>query len=42
VVNVDHIDSIVREETGAMTVRLRNGQGSLPVSKPHQSQFRGM
>jgi DNA-binding LytR/AlgR family response regulator len=42
VVNVDHIDSIVRDETGAMTVRLRNGQGELPVSKPHQSQFRGM
>jgi DNA-binding LytR/AlgR family response regulator len=42
VVNVDHIDSIVREETGAMTVRLKSGQGELPVSKPHQSQFRGM
>jgi DNA-binding LytR/AlgR family response regulator len=42
IVNVDHIDSIVRGETGAMTVRLRNGQGELPVSKPHQSQFRGM
>lgn len=42
VVNVDHIDSIVRDETGAMTVRLRHGQGELPVSKPHQSQFRGM
>jgi DNA-binding LytR/AlgR family response regulator len=42
VVNVDHIDSIVRDDTGAMTVRLRNGQGELPVSKPHQSQFRGM
>ena len=42
VVNVDHIDSIVRDDAGAMTVRLRNGQGELPVSKPHQSQFRGM
>lgn len=42
VVNVDHIDSIVRDTTGAMTVRLRNGMGELPVSKPHQSQFRGM
>ena len=41
VVNVDHIDSIVRDDAGAMTVRLRNGQGELPVSKPHQSQFRG-
>jgi DNA-binding LytR/AlgR family response regulator len=42
VVNVDHIDSIVRDDAGAMTVRLRYGQGELPVSKPHQSQFRGM
>lgn len=42
VVNVDHIDSIVRDEAGAMTVRLRNRQGELPVSKPHQVQFRGM
>jgi DNA-binding LytR/AlgR family response regulator len=42
VVNVDHIDSIVRDEAGAMTVRLRGAQGELPVSKPHQSQFRGM
>jgi DNA-binding LytR/AlgR family response regulator len=42
IVNVDHIESIVRDDTGAMTVRLRNGQGNLPVSKPHQSQFRGM
>jgi DNA-binding LytR/AlgR family response regulator len=42
IVNVDHIDSIVRDDTGAMTVRLRKGQGELPVSKPHQSQFRGM
>jgi DNA-binding LytR/AlgR family response regulator len=42
IVNVDHIDSIVRDDAGAMTVRLRNGQGELPVSKPHQSQFRGM
>jgi DNA-binding LytR/AlgR family response regulator len=42
IVNIDHVDSIVRDETGAMTVRLRNGQGELPVSKPHQSQFRGM
>jgi DNA-binding LytR/AlgR family response regulator len=42
VVNVDHIDAIVRDDLGAMTVRLRNGQGELPVSKPHQAQFRGM
>jgi DNA-binding LytR/AlgR family response regulator len=42
IVNVDHIDSIVRSDTGAMTVRLKHGQGELPVSKPHQSQFRGM
>jgi DNA-binding LytR/AlgR family response regulator len=42
IVNVDHIDSIVRDDTGAMTARLRNGLGELPVSKPHQSQFRGM
>jgi DNA-binding LytR/AlgR family response regulator len=42
VVNVDHIDTIVRDDLGAMTVHLRNGQGKLPVSKPHQGQFRGM
>lgn len=42
VVNVDQIDRIVREESGALTVHLKNGQGALPVSKPHQAQFRGM
>jgi DNA-binding LytR/AlgR family response regulator len=42
VVNIDHIDSIVRDDTGAMTVRLRNARGELPVSRSHQSQFRGM
>lgn len=42
IVNVDHVDSVVRDETGAMTVRLRNNRAVLPVSKAHQAQFRGM
>lgn len=42
IVNVDHVDSVVRDETGAMTVRLRNDRAVLPVSKAHQAQFRGM
>jgi DNA-binding LytR/AlgR family response regulator len=42
VVSVEHIDSVIREEGGAMTVRLRNGRAELPVSKAHQGLFRGM
>jgi DNA-binding LytR/AlgR family response regulator len=42
VVNVEHIDSVVRDEEKGMVVRLRNGAGELPVSKAHHGQFRGM
>jgi DNA-binding LytR/AlgR family response regulator len=42
VVNIDFVDSITRDELGGMTVHLRDGRGDLPVSKAHQSQFRGM
>lgn len=42
VVNIDYIESITRDESGGMTVHLRDGRGDLPVSKAHQSQFRGM
>lgn len=42
VVNVEHIDTVVRMEGGEMIVRLRNGKADLPVSKSHQGRFRGM
>jgi DNA-binding LytR/AlgR family response regulator len=42
VVSVEHIDSVIRDEAGGMTVRLRDGRARLPVSKSHQHQFRGM
>ena len=42
VVNVDHIDRVVRDEDGQMNVHLRGGRGVLPVSRAHQGQFRGM
>ena len=42
VVNVEHIDSVVRDEEKGMVVRLRNGAGELAVSKSHQGRFRGM
>lgn len=42
VVNIEQIDSVVRDEDGSMLVRLRGGLGELPVSKSHQHQFRGM
>jgi DNA-binding LytR/AlgR family response regulator len=42
IVNVDHIDRVVREEGGQMWVHLRDGRGSFPVSKAHQVRFRGM
>jgi DNA-binding LytR/AlgR family response regulator len=42
IVNVEHIDRVVREEGGQMWVHLRNGRGSFAVSKAHQAQFRGM
>jgi DNA-binding LytR/AlgR family response regulator len=42
VVNIEYIDSVVRESAVGMIVRLRAGRAELPVSKGHQSQFRGM
>jgi DNA-binding LytR/AlgR family response regulator len=42
VVNVHHIDAVVREETGEMIVCMRGGRGELPVSKSHQVRFKGM
>jgi DNA-binding LytR/AlgR family response regulator len=42
VVNVTHIDAVTRDADGAMVVRLRDGLAELPVSKSHQSLFRGM
>jgi DNA-binding LytR/AlgR family response regulator len=42
VVNVEHIDSVVRDDDKGMVVRLRDGAGELLVSKSHQGRFRGM
>jgi DNA-binding LytR/AlgR family response regulator len=42
VINIDHVDSVVRDASGGMTVRLRGGRAELPVSKAHQLRFRGM
>lgn len=42
VVNIEHIDSVVRDEEKGMVVRLRNGVGELAVSKAHHGLFRGM
>jgi DNA-binding LytR/AlgR family response regulator len=42
VVNIEHIDSVVRDDERGMIVRLRGGAGELPVSKAHHGQFRGM
>ena len=42
VVNIEHVDSVVRDDGGGMTVRLRHGKAELPVSKAHQGRFRGM
>jgi DNA-binding LytR/AlgR family response regulator len=42
VVNVEHVDSVVRDDDRGMIVRLRNGGVELPVSKAHHGQFRGM
>ena len=41
VINIEHVDSVVRDEEKGMVVRLRGG-GELAVSKTHQSRFRGM
>lgn len=42
VVNVEHIDAVIRQDGGEMIVRLRGGSTELPVSKSHQGRFRGM
>jgi DNA-binding LytR/AlgR family response regulator len=42
VVNVEHIDSVIRDDERGMIVRLRGGGVELPVSKAHHGQFRGM
>ena len=42
VVNIEHVDSVVRDEERGMIVRLRSGGVELPVSKAHHGQFRGM
>jgi DNA-binding LytR/AlgR family response regulator len=41
VVNIEHVDSVVRDDERGMIVRLRSGN-ELPVSKAHHGQFRGM
>lgn len=42
VINVDYVDRVVRGADGNMTVLLRDNRAELAVSKPQQSQFRGM
>jgi len=42
VVNVQHIDAVVRHDGGEMIVRVRGRPEELPVSKAHQGRFRGM
>jgi DNA-binding LytR/AlgR family response regulator len=42
VVNIDHIDRVCRDNDGNMTVVLESQRAELAVSKPQQSQFRGM
>ena len=42
VVNVHHIDHVVRDELGEMVVHVRGRAEDLPVSKTHHSRFRGM
>lgn len=41
VINIEHVDSVVRDEEKGTVVRLRGG-GELTVSKAHQGRFRGM
>jgi DNA-binding LytR/AlgR family response regulator len=41
VINIEHVDSVIRDEEKGMVVQLRGG-GELAVSKTHQSRFRGM
>jgi DNA-binding LytR/AlgR family response regulator len=42
VVNIEHVDSVVRDDERGMIVRLRSGGVELRVSKAHHGQFRGM
>lgn len=42
VVNVEHIDAVVRDDEHGMLVKLRHSGPELPVSKTHQGRFRGM
>jgi DNA-binding LytR/AlgR family response regulator len=42
VVNVEQIDTVIRERDGEMIVRLRGGGVELPVSRTHQGRFRTM
>jgi DNA-binding LytR/AlgR family response regulator len=42
VVNIEHIDSVIRDDERGMIVRLKQGGAELPVSKAHHGQFRGM
>jgi DNA-binding LytR/AlgR family response regulator len=42
VVNVRHIDRVVRKDDGEMVVHVRHRSLELPVSKTHHSRFRGM
>jgi DNA-binding LytR/AlgR family response regulator len=42
VVNVEHIDAVVRDNEHGMIVKLRHAATELPVSKSHQGLFRGM
>ncbi|HVJ30279.1 MAG TPA: LytTR family DNA-binding domain-containing protein [Gammaproteobacteria bacterium] len=41
VINIEHVDSVVRDEEKGMVVRLRGGR-ELAVSKSHHGRFRGM
>ena len=42
VVNVRHIDRVVRDDLGEMVVHVRGRAEALPVSRPHHARFRGM
>ena len=42
VVNVEHIDTVIRKTDGEMIVRLRDSRAELPVSRAHHGRFRGM
>lgn len=42
VVNIEQVDSVIRDDERGMIVRLRHGGAELPVSKAHHGRFRGM